>query len=819
MADLLLDLRYALRILQKNVGFTLVAVLTLGIGIGATTSIFDTANAVLLRPLPGANPEQLVAVYAKHAVGAVGEWSVPEYRELKQAASSVVADAAMHSGLDLNVSTGKRADLLWGELVTENYFNVLGMAPEVGRLFSAEDDRGPGSDPLVVLSYDCWRERFDGDPGVVGKRLLINNHPFTVIGVAPKSFHGTRLFGFWPEMWVPLMMHAVASPGSDDMLTSTRYGMVMVARTKPGVTLQSAQAALDAAAKHLQAERRTNRVTGALAISARTMYDNPSWVSPSMLLLGAGIGLGATGIVLLIACSNVANLLLARAAARRKEIATRLALGATRGRLLRQLITEGAVLATLACPLGVLLASLSELAEPKLTPPGPFRLGFAPTVDHHVVWFAVGVSVLTIFFFALAPALRATRLELVPELKNETATASLGGRRFELRSLLVVLQVAMAVVMVICGALFLASLASARRIDVGFERSQRFIMSFDLSVQGYNDGRGEQFQRELLRRVRALPGVAAATLAYPLPLDYNNSASNVHIPGKTEDPQHETVQILRSTVDADYFHTMGTPIVAGRAFAEEDDAKAPPVVIVNQAFARKYWPGEDAVGKEIRLGGRTGASARVVGVAKDGKYIFLGEQPLPYMFRPLRQMYQSWTTLVVQAQGDPVALIPRVREEFHSMDPDLAVFGVQTMSTYLKRALNLAEVEFYLAETYGAIALLLAAIGIYGVVSFAAAQRTREIGIRMALGARPMDVLRLVMGHSGRLAAIGVGLGVALMLGLSRVLTTLLYGISPTDVRAYTVAPLVLGVIAMLAGYLPARRATKVDPLVALRYE
>jgi predicted permease len=529
--------------------------------------------------------------------------------------------------------------------------------------------------------------------------------------------------------------------------------------------------------------------------------------------------LGATFLVLLIACSNVANLLMAKATTRRREIATRLALGATRWRLIRQMLTEGILLAGIACPVGLLLASLSQVYSVKLVPPGPFRLGFGETLDSSVVWFAIAASSITAILFGLAPALRVSRVVLVPELKNQISAVRIGSRRWDLRSLLVVTQIAVAAALLICGGLFARSLVSARNLDLGFQRSNRFIMSFDLSVSGYDQLRGDRFQREVLRRVRELPGVRSASMAFALPLDYESASSRVFIEGKTDTSGHETDNVWSARVDPGYFSTIGTPILAGREFADLDDAAAPAVVVVNETMANLYWPGADPVGREVRLGGRTGKSARVVGVARDGKYIFMGEGPTPAMWAPLRQNYSSWVEVVVESIGDPSAELGVVRQEIQRMDPNVAVFGAQTINTFLKRALNLAETEAYLGATFAILALALAVIGLYGVFSFSVAQRTRELGIRMALGAKRQDVLRLVLLHALRVAGVGIVAGTLLGLALAQVVGSLLYNVSAHDPRVFVLTPIVLTLVALAATYVPAWRATKVDPLVALRYE
>jgi predicted permease len=454
-----------------------------------------------------------------------------------------------------------------------------------------------------------------------------------------------------------------------------------------------------------------------------------------------------------------------------------------------------------------------------MVPPGPFRLGFGEAVDSNVVWFAVGASVLTVLVFGLTPALRAARTNVVPELKNEMTRTVIAHRRFDLRSTLVVTQITLATALLLCGGLFLRNLSSARRIDVGFERADRFVMAFDVSIAGYDRARGDRFQRDALDRVREVPGVSAASMVFPLPMDYETTSISVFVAGKTETPNHETEPVWSSRVDPGYFATMGTPIVSGREFTAQDEPQAPAVVIVNEAMAQRYWPGEDAIGREIRVGSRTGPARRVVGVAKNGKYMFLGDAPMPAMWTPLRQNYSSWVEVVVHAAGDANAVLPSVRAAIQRMDPNVAVFGAQTIDVYLKRVLNLAESEAYTAVTFGMMALILSALGIYGVISYSVVQRTREMGIRIALGARAEDVLRLMMRQAVRLCIAGVGIGTVIGLGLTQVMDSLLYGVSAHDPRVFIVTPVVLIAVALVAALVPARRATRVDPLLALRCE
>jgi len=819
LEDLGQDLRFGMRMLRNSPTFALLAVFTLALGIGATSAIFSFVSAMLLRPLPVSHPEQLAAMYSRVPGRMANDWSYPQYRQLRE--SGIYQDLVAQSDLDLSVNIGNRAELIWANLVTENYFTVLGMKPALGRMFEPSDDKGRGSDPIVVLSYDCWQRRFAQDANVIGRKILINSNPFLVVGVAPQGFHGARLMGYWAEMWVPLMMYAQVLPGSEGLLEQQNSPwLLLMGRMHAGMTLAQAQERTSAFALQIGQKQTTgDRMTSATVVPAGTQFDNPSWTPRSVLAFGASLGMIATIIVLLIACSNVAGLLLARASARRKEIATRLALGASRARLVRQLLTEGIGLAVLACPLGLLLARLSQIYSAKLYPTSPFRLGFGEAIDFNVVWFAVAASLGTAVVFGLTPAVHASRVDLIPELKNEISTSTFGRRRIDLRSIIVVAQVTLAAALAICAGLFMRSLTSARRLDVGFQRENRFIMEFDVSVSGYDTQRGVRFQREVLRRVRELPGVHAASMAFSLPMDFESSTMNVFVAGKTEKPNRETDSVWSARVDPGYFSTIGTDIVEGREFTDQDDAKATPVVIVNQTAANRYWPGEDPLGREVRLGGRTGKSARVVGVAEDGKYSLLGEGPTPALWRPLRQNYSPWVEIIVHSTGDPAAEMPIVRQEIQRMDPSVAVFGVQTIDSFLKRALNLAETEAYLGTTFGVVALVLAAIGLYGVVSFSIAQRTRELGIRMALGARRHNLLRLVLEQAIRVAGTGIAIGVLVGFGLAQVVRSLLYNVTAHDGRVFLLTPAILAIIALAAAYVPALRVTKVDPLVALRHE
>ncbi|MFL6333869.1 MAG: ABC transporter permease [Pyrinomonadaceae bacterium] len=815
---LLQDLRFSVRRLLKSPGFTLVAVASLALGIGANTAIFSLVNTVLLRPLPVQKPERLVSVAVVGKDDSMLAFSYPTYKDYRERSGDALSGLFAERLAPMSLSRGGNNERVWGYLVTGNYFEVLGVAAARGRTFTPDEDRAALSAPVAVLSHACWQRRFGADPEVVGRDVLLNGRPFRVVGVMPEGFAGTEII-YTPEVWVPMTMQAWIEPGNEWLERRGTQNIFAVGRLKDGVTAGQAQASLNLLAEQVGREYPdTNE-------GQKIVLVPPGFIVPQ--LRGAAVGfaavlMGTVGLVLLIACTNLASLLLARASGRRKEIALCVALGASRWRLVRQLLTESLLLAVAGGAAGLLLAVWILGLVAAYRPPMDVPIWIEAAVDWRVMLFTLCASLLTTLLFGLAPALQATRTDLVPALKDMGGQA--GRSRSRLRSALVVAQVTLSLVLLVAAGLTLRALARLQTTSPGFEVGNGLVASFDLGLQGYDEARGREFQRRLVERVRGLPGVRAASLTDLFPLSLNYSSSDVYIEGRPGARGANVPLAMVASVEHGYFDAMSIPVVAGRPLGERDDEKAPRVVVVNETFARRFFPGADpareALGKRMSFRGDEGPWNEIVGVAKDGKYWTIGEAPQMFVYASMAQSYGSTVTLVVRTTGgDPRALISALNAEVRAIDPTLPLYDVKTVEEHMGVSLFPARVAAALLGSFGLLALLLAGMGVYGVVSYAAAQRTREIGIRMALGARRGDVLRLVAGRGMLLVGLGVGLGLAFAFALTRFMEGLLYGVSATDPFTFAFVVAVLLGVALLACLVPARRATKVDPMVALRYE
>ena len=822
------DLRYSARMLLKQPGFTLIVALTLSLGIGANGVIFSLVNALLLRPLPVEKPSELAAVYTSDfSSGDFGASSYPDYvdfRDRNRVFTGLVA-YQMPQPLSLNIDgTNER---IFGEIVSGNYFSALGLKPSLGRGFLPEEDRAPGERAVAVISHKLWQTRFGGDPAIVGRSVKVNGHPFTIVGVAPEKYSGLSR-GFAADWWIPAMMIGQVVPGADHLTERGNRGFLLIGRLKPGVTRQQAQADFNSIAAQLYKEwpthwenvrRQSRSVTLTPESEARLMPDARMPVVIFMALL-----MTVAGLVLLIACANIANLLLARATSRRKEIAIRLSLGAGRWRLIRQLLTESVLLALIGGAVGLLLAGWGADLLMTFKPPLPMPVELDLHGDWRVFGFMSGLSLLTGIVFGLTPALAASRPDVGASLKDETGAANTGGRRGRLRGALVVVQVSLSLMLLICAGLFLRSLRNASSIDPGFDADNLLALSMDLQLQGYDETKGRNFTDQLLDRARSLPGVVSASLTDQLPLGIDGGARRaMTIEGYTAQPG-ESAEIQSSFVAARYFETLRIPLSQGRAFQQQDNVNAPGVALVNEAFARRYWPGQQPLGKRIQMGAvRSGVNdapyLTVIGVTSDGKYATLGEEATPFIYLNLAQNSVLSPTLVVRTQGDPFNSLSAVRSEVAALDKNLPLYDVKTMRQHLGLALLPARLAGSVLGVFGLVALTLAAAGIYGVMAYSVAQRTREIGIRMALGANARDVLRLIARQGMTLVLIGMGIGLAAAFALTQLLKSLMFGVSATDPLTFALVSMLLAAVALLACYFPARKATKVDPIVALRSE
>jgi putative ABC transport system permease protein len=810
------DLRYAARMLLKKPGFTLIAVITLALGIGANTAIFSVVNAVLLRPLPYAEPGRLVALWEsnKQKLDSRNSISYPNFFDWRAQNQSFELMASYYtSGMAL---TGVATPVnLRSAVVSPDLFAVLGVNPQLGRWFVAEEEK-PGA-RVAVISHSLWQRQFGGDPNIVGRALALSGKPFNVVGVMPAGFQ-FPIEAEPVEVWVSSSVDGEKSDPKEPAMNEQRgaHYLQAVARLKPNVTIEQAQAEMSAIAGKLEQQYPdSNKRYGAMVIP----YHNDLVHDYSQALW---LILGAVACVLLIACANVANLLLARATARYKEIAVRSALGAGRWRVIRQLLTESLLLALGGGLLGLLLAWWGTEALLRMIPEEVPRLAEI-NIDRWVFGFTLLISVVTGIVFGLAPALQASKIELTEAMKEGGRGAGEGGGRGRLRGALVVAEIAIALVVLIGAGLLLQTFRKLQQVDLGYDTSRVLTASVELPDARYpKTEQAATFYRALLERVKALPGVEGASAIVPQPLSGDVFSISFEIEGRNIPKSDHPSSHFRS-VSPDYFSVMKIPVLAGRAFTERDDAKAPGVVIINETFAKRHFPNENPLGKHLKPGLSLDGQKvwrEIVGVVKDVKHRqSLGRDYEPEYYFPHAQMPIGSMSLVVRATNDPRSLAGAIQREVQSLDRDIPVSLIKTLDQYLGVAVAQPKFNALLLGLFAGLALLLTAIGLYGVMAYSVIQRTQEIGIRLALGAQTGDVLRMVLRQGLRLTALGLALGLAASYALTRYMQALLFNVRPTDPLTFAVIALMLVSVALLACYFPARRATKVDPMVALRYE
>jgi putative ABC transport system permease protein len=807
MQNLLRDLRYGARTLWKNPGFTLIAVITLSLGIGANTAIFTVVNAALLRGLPYRAPDRLVHLFetTPQKSYAQREFSYPDYQDYQQSQSFEGLAAYTGGG---GILTGRgEPQRIFSPAVSANFFTVLGVEPLLGRTFRAGED-SPGAERVTVLTYGLWQRMFGGDAGVIGQTLTISNNQYTVIGVLPPSFQ----FALRPaDLWLPYQ------PSQNQLTRRFMHGTNLIGRLRPGVSREQAQTETSAITQRIAEEHKESHAGTRLLLSPLQEQVTGS-VKPVLLAL-----LAAVGFVLLMVCANVASLLLARSLARQKEVALRSALGATRGRIVRQLLTEAALLSLLGGLGGLLVARVGLDALVAALPQNQLlALPFFETLrlDPGMLLFALTLALLTGLVFGLMPALQASRLDLQEALKEGGRTTG-GGARQRLRSALVVTQIALAVVLLVGAGLMMKSLLRLMQVNLGFDPANVLTMTVVLPTSKYTDPtRQISYYQQLQERLAALPGVTGASTVSQLPLQPGNTTRFI-VEGEPIPPAGQETEANIRTVSASYFSTLGIPLLQGRNFAESDQVNTTQVVLINRSLAEQLFGGRNPVGRRFLFPSFPNLSLEIAGVVGDVRTTGLDQAARPVLYYPFTQNSSIAATLVVRTKTDAAALTDVVRNECRALEPDVALFNVQTMETMIAQtpAAFMRRLPAWLTGIFAAVALLLAGLGVYGVVSYSVSQQIHEIGVRMALGARASDILRLVMEQGLSLALGGVALGTAAALALTRLLSSLLYEVSARDPLIFAPVIGVLTLVALLACWIPARRATKVDPMIALRRE
>ena len=806
------DIRLALRSIAKRPLFAIAVTLTLGLGIGVNSGVFGLVNAVMFAPLPVARPSELLNIYTMDSTGTrFGATSYPDYAWIRDQARSF-RDVFGYSGLMTTIRGNGDPEVVFGEIVTGNYFTATGARLVLGRGFSVEEDQTPGSHPVVVLGHRLWQRRFGGDSLIVGKPVNLNGHPFTVIGVAATEFNGLLFRGLSADLWAPVMM--MGQLRTDQLGNRDERWMFVKGRLASGLTPDKAAAELRTIGGQLAATYpESNRQRTFASIPTEDVNVSPE--ADRVLVPAAIVIVVLVGCVLLIASTNLANLMLARAAARRREIAVRLSLGASRGRLIRQLMTESAVFAAIGAGAGLLIAAWLARLLVAFHPPLPVPLSLDVSIDWRVVAFTGAIATLALAFFGLIPAWRASRPELARDLSSH-GDGSTRRKRTSLRHGLLVPQLALSLVLLVTAGLFTRSVANAGAVDPGFDIDGSAMIALNLALDGYDDARASAFYGELQQRIGAIPGVRAAAVTDRVPLDvYGNQSTAISVtPSGGGDPRDVGVQYAR--VGAGYFGALGIGLTHGRGFSEQEEREGGAVAVVSRAAADRFWPDADPIGQSFR---QRDQLIQVVGVAEDVKVQTLGESPQPFVYMPSSGSAARLLRVVVGTSNSEADLPAQLRAAVRAINPAVAVFESKSMGEHLDVMLYPYRLAAQVGAVLGLFGLLLAAVGLYGVVAFGVARRTREFGIRMALGARSVDVMRLVMGESARVIVVGTVVGLALALGVGRVVASALFGIGANDPVTFVGVPALLATVAVFAAWLPTRRATRVNPAVALREE
>ena len=809
------NLRFAFRMLLKSPGFTAVAVLSLALGIGANTTVFCWIETVVLRPLPGVTqPDRLMVLTTTFAESTWAETvSLPDLKDCARL-TNVFAGIIGSQITPACLSVNGQPEWIYGQITTANFFDVLGVKPLLGRTFFPEEDQKPGGHPVMVLGEGFWKRRFAGDPNILGKVVELNRHSFTIVGVVPAGFHGT-MSGLNFDFWAPVAMHQqVANFGS--LTERGDHWLHTQARLQPGVTRERAQAAANVLARQLEhTYPDSNKQVGLRLLPLwKSPYGGQSLMLPVLRILMA-VSLG----VLAIVTANVANLLLARATTRQKEIAIRLALGASRARLVHQLLTESVLLALIGGGLGALLAHWSTNLLTALMPRSHLPIGYEFRLDTLTLGLTVLLAVVSGIAFGLIPAWQATRTDLHDTLKEGGRTSGPGVSHHRVRGALVVAEVALALLLLVGAGLCIKGFQRARQVDLGFQPDHMLVAGLRIGMHGYTQETGKVFYRQLQERLSQVSGVKAVALSSWLPLGFEGGSSwGVNVEGYDRKPNEDT-SIQHSIVSPGYFDLLRIPLLDGRDFTPQDNEQAPFAAIVNEVMARRFWPGQNPLGRKFSVfGGRRVMT--VVGVAKTGKYRSLNEPLQSFFYTPYEQgVWDLNLGVGLRVEGDPTSFASALRREIHRLDSGVEVWALLTMNDYIQAAFLAQRTTATLLLGLGGVALGLAALGVYGLMAYVVGQRTHEVGVRMALGAQPRDVLRLVLGQGMGLVGIGLGLGLVGTIAFTRFLASFLYGVNPLDPATVLAVAVVLGAVSLAACWLPARRAARVDPMEALRCE